>query len=45
MEVYLRKCGVIGSIYKQCSWIYACDLYFMTFRAGNRGNGENGGTF
>ncbi len=37
MEVYLRKCGDICSIYKQCSWIYACDLYFMTFRAGSRG--------
>lgn len=32
MEVYLRKCAVIWSIYKQWSWMYACDLYIMTFK-------------
>lgn len=48
VEADLRKCRVIRSICKQHSWIYGCDLYFMTFsadRAGNKGNGENSGTF
>lgn len=48
MEVYQRKWIFIWSIYKQWCYIYARDLYFMTFRGesvGNRGNEENGEAF